>query len=93
MNKCRYTEEAGAKISHTPGPWENDYCIEVTAGSRIICSMRYEYSDGENQANARLIAAAPEMYKLLLSLCDSANNTRRHEIAALLARIEGKGNK
>lgn len=55
---------------HTPGPW---YLVEY--GGETICSSDYEEevavvirvyeSDAEFEANARLIAAAPDMLKVL----------------------------
>ena len=54
---------------HTPGPWfvfGNMHCVGApheangTAGI-AMCSMRLRTAE-ENEANARLISAAPEMY-------------------------------
>jgi hypothetical protein len=64
------------KHAHTPGPWVVG--SNVTAGNKLEgCSifaekikdqigwMRFDL-DEENHANARLIAAAPAMYQLLV---------------------------
>jgi hypothetical protein len=58
--------------SPTPGPWFVDhgspyapYCVKPYPG-RIVCDI--EGSDAEAEANAHLIAAAPE----LLAACDGA---------------------
>ena len=71
------TKEKRAKF--TPGPWEVG--SSVTAGNKLEgCSifaekikdqigwMRFDLGE-ENQANARLIAAAPEMHELLVRVC------------------------
>lgn len=52
-------------MSATPGPWTfNDDDWSVEAGHHIICEMH-----GDNaEANARLIAAAPELLEALKAL-------------------------
>lgn len=73
----------------TPGPWsikaefENE-CV-VFGGDRMICEC---YEDGEEQtdedrANARLIAAAPD----LLAACEAAWNCIA-ELSPTQARVE-----
>lgn len=60
---------------HTPGPWQIDKLASthVIAEQRTICSVSFHstaLSDGgnaENQANARLIAASPELLRQLLN--------------------------
>jgi hypothetical protein len=57
--------------NHTPGEWEirdNDYfpnqkTIETDGSSRVIAVI--DKSDEEDLANARLIAAAPELLEVL----------------------------
>jgi len=57
-------------MTHTSGPWHNDHSIEITAGIKSICGMRYPFAQSmENAANARLIAAAPELLEILIKLC------------------------
>lgn len=43
--------------AHTPGPWSNDHGIEITAGHKSICGMRFPFDSEEHQANARRIVA------------------------------------
>ena len=69
------------ETSHTPGPWIVDYsgpariAIADTMGNEVaLCSMQCECGDTD-EANARLIASAPELLAAL-------------EHAAKLARIE-----
>ena len=48
--------------AHTPGPWSNDYGVEISAGCISICGMRPPFNkDPEKAANAQLISAAPEL--------------------------------
>lgn len=55
---------------HTPGPWITSYdgSINTDAGT-FICGFRWdsykEFTEGNNSANARLIAAAPDMLEAL----------------------------
>jgi len=57
------------QIKHTPGPWilgqsyTNDYAIREPEGEcvAVTCSLL----DGEDEANARLIAASPELLEVL----------------------------
>lgn len=54
---------------HTPGPWrilEGDSVVAVHAVQRAICDTRgtpyWQQFKSEDLANARLIAAAPELF-------------------------------
>lgn len=84
---------------HTPGPWLQSYepdakgCVIRAKGGYI--GQTYGGLDDDNAANARLIAAAPEMYELLSTLVLSARNGEVDYPAytaaeALLKRIEGE---
>ena len=60
---------------HTPGPWEVHYSphhffeIFAAAASRTITNVPTHMTDGAVQeANARLIAAAPELLEALAGL-------------------------
>ena len=53
---------------HTPGPWhvwQAGKHVVIKAGSLIIGSVRRAIVGGEQQANAHLIAAAPELLEAL----------------------------
>jgi len=52
---------------HTPGPWRHASLSQVTAPSLgIVASVRFnELTDAQVIANARLIAAAPELLEFL----------------------------
>lgn len=77
---------------HTPGPWlfheGLGWCL-VKAGNREV--LKYMHSpDHENQANARLIAAAPELLEvledLLYAYCDPGNQGGDHDEKVEAAR-------
>ena len=91
----------------TQGKWEL-YPHVVRASFRVLATIRQADSDianiayipvihgfpeQEGQANARLIAAAPEMYELLQSLSYRTSGMEEREVVKireLLARIDGK---
>ena len=63
------------ETKHTPGPWNVEkYC--VWAGDKYVAATQTGIDEEEQAANARLIAAAPDM----LAVC--------HAVAAL---NEGQG--
>lgn len=72
---------------HTPGPWVHR--IRLDEGGNIgtkdgyaICDMAYHYSSldrGELDANARLIAAAPELLEALQAIAKFIPNTSSEE--------------
>ena len=51
-------------MSYTPGPWKVDRPYIRGAG-RAIASLESGRNEGEDAANARLIAAAPELFEAL----------------------------
>ncbi len=90
-----------SKPIFTPGPWHesddiSDPCYIVGKG-RIVCSIKYHEPYDEADANAHLIAAAPEMYAMLERIMDYrtggpfiANPTKTEEIYNLLAKARGE---
>jgi hypothetical protein len=58
---------------HTPGPWKTngDPYVSTADGKRSIafCDTRHGYED---RANARLIAATPDLLNALMALADVA---------------------
>ena len=83
---------------HTPGPWavsstERRYVREVN-GKRYVasCTDSQDYRTYEEaEANARLIACAPEMLEALQDLCDTLGECGMTEKArAAIARAEGE---
>lgn len=87
---------------HTPGPWMTDWKLysgqyhvgPVTQPSMTVAKVNGR--EGEQEANARLIALAPEMLEALkvahdaLAMCRSQQHARSLGIvSALIARAEG----
>ena len=66
------------EAKHTPGPWttddidQSDFYRCVIGENKIVCRVRLKGFMGNNlehaEANARLIAAAPELYDALREL-------------------------
>lgn len=60
-------------MSHTPGPWEAKWpkydSLIVDTVDRIIAAVSFsDHADAECEANAYLIAAAPDLLESLKSL-------------------------
>lgn len=89
--------------NHTPGPWHlTDHIsphISIYAGGETVDGIEkptktivgpiYKASGKEFAANARLIAAAPEMLALLKNEVSTADSQWDCEVRALIARVEG----
>lgn len=95
--------------NHTPGPWtacdNNGYSIwritspqyRANSASRTVAEVVGD--SAETEANARLIAFAPEMFELLYKTRNHIDKSCREceskaivpEIDALLDKIEGGG--
>jgi hypothetical protein len=80
---------------HTPGPWavtEGYLWRGIRAPSRVIADMRIVGGVVENevQANARLIAAAPDMLAaLMLAEQNATDRTALAAIRAAIAKAKG----
>ena len=78
------------ETKHTPGPWTfGSYCESDGSGYMFVCTNTHKFGDEETEicrlqldtnegANARLIAAAPE---LLAALKDTFDALLREKIA------------
>lgn len=91
------------KASHTPGPWEilgldslaGLKFIEVVAGELGTSSFRsiaWVQANGEDEANAQLISAAPMMFEFikdLLGASDGSVSERAREILEVIGTING----
>jgi hypothetical protein len=83
--------------AHTPGPWsavpcKGAFCIESDADALTIASIEVLHSvrdAKEQQANARLIAAAPELLAIVKEalVMTQANNLDR-KYAVIVAEWE-----
>ena len=83
--KIRKDVIAMTEQKHTPGPWEAGSTGIITAKSAttFICdtrkaAKRFLPPNAEIMANARLIAAAPELLAVLEALADHAAETYPH---------------
>jgi hypothetical protein len=80
---------------HTKGPWS--YRLDdsdVWAGDVRVCRKPHNVSayDKEWQANARLIAAAPDLLAALEDLLDQSEESWRDRDQARAAIAKAKGN-
>lgn len=80
------------KTKHTPGPWkfvktiqhpeEKDQAVSFIQTSKTcydLCFMKGFFTEEEAEANARLIAAAPELLDTLESIVETLHQMRRDE--------------
>jgi hypothetical protein len=81
-------------VSHTPGPWITDGCYIRHGGpkadperevdlARIYCHA--EMPEGAYLANARLVAAAPDLYEAALTFCDIWNGKISYTMDSMAA--------
>lgn len=98
------------KPKHTPGPWKvelsgspNKYVAEIWNQNTKVAEINHEHlnHDVDDMANARLIAAAPEMFEFIKSLIptshkDVITRTEQLEIQKrarkLIAKATGEAN-
>ena len=95
------------KTTFTPGPWgfcfqsvDPEWAIVSTAGGSVIANVN---ADCRQNANARLIAAAPDMYAAASEIIrlhdtytgeprdDDAISLAMADLRAALARANGEG--
>jgi hypothetical protein len=87
-------------MSHTPGPWTHyddskdgkTNRHEIAAMGKTVCHI-YHSVPAEDAANARLIAAAPEMYEMLKAIepysADLLTDLEKR-LLAVIAKAEGR---
>jgi hypothetical protein len=84
--------------SHTPGPWragEGDESHLVFMGEEAIADTWLRGDCGDAEANARLIAAAPDLLVACKEALDfvhdmnAANRQARRQILDAIAKAEG----
>lgn len=88
------------ETKHTPGPWINETYSVVASntpvdGGDIICEAPLIFDDSMRrwQANARLIAAAPELLDALKAIRDGWEHNLSEAMAqvnAAIAKVEGR---
>jgi hypothetical protein len=81
-------------VKHTPGPWLispyttglDEIIIEEKAGNNRICVVTGDAGEAEGQeeskANARLIAAAPELLEMLKRVRQGYRNLREFKLVS-----------
>lgn len=81
---------------HTKGPWiqsKNKLYIDSPTGKRIAITIDYELENiGEAKANARLIAAAPELLETLdgaLQFIELVGMKVPEELKRVVAKAKG----
>jgi hypothetical protein len=80
--------------AHTVGPWSlnrgaqaDAYAVE--SSTRTIAHVKYSRSEGETIANARLIAAAPELLDFVEKILPSLELAAHDHALELLAKVRG----
>ena len=89
--------------THTPGPWQIEDCtpgestgLRFEVGTKDSVIARTTDGWKEAHANARLIAAAPEMFEVLSELLDTLEMSKGYgfdeeyeKAREVLAKVEG----
>ena len=94
------------QVTHTPGPWENASVGIGSSATQVVwlgenTDKRIQViGTGKDKANARLIAAAPELleqcklFEKLLTVMimegDSGADLERDNLRAILDKVEGE---
>ena len=65
--------------NHTPGPWKARMNCDVMSGERLVADCMTGWLR-EDRANARLVAAAPEMLDMLIELQESAQYWSEYDV-------------
>ena len=79
------------KTKHTPGPWQVGSTIAlrhrvIDGNANEVATMKGEF-ELEKQANARLIAAAPEMYELLHAIWAKTDPSKDPKTCRAIANL------
>ena len=91
------------QVTHTPGPWAIEDCTPgESTGLRFAINSKDNViartTDGwkEAQANARLIAAAPELHEVLSELLETLELSKDYgfddeyeKVRSILDKVEG----
>lgn len=85
-------------MKYTPGPWDIDehrpWITSLTTESVVAVIEADVHHDGEREANAKLIAKAPEMIALISETLNKLDDWLREdlsdEIKAQMLRLEDK---
>ena len=91
-------------LKHTPGPWHVEWAMAQGGDAHHVCDRRsmaelsviatvhfHDDTDGETEANARLIAASPEMLEALLLFVEyESASESSDDVAMMIAYAEFK---
>jgi len=74
-------------MTHTPGPWRVERGAIVNEAGDVLASVPYTLGDDSDRANARIMAAAPE----LLAACEDvlAGRVDLDQVRAAVAKTKG----
>lgn len=87
MNKVHRDLDLVPKSKHTPGPWSTGAKGGIVqAGPITIAMVQGGYGKEEAAANARLIAAAPELAEALLAVLSELPTSRSASIVEAKAK-------
>ena len=76
---------------HTPGPWaQNGNLIEGPDGETVAYVTAYNTMTPRQKANARLIAAAPELLAALENVMANPTTFSFEPIRAAIASVKGQ---
>lgn len=78
-------------MSHTPGPWEYDgenYIWTLRSNPKMIAEIRGSGWKAPRDANAILMAAAPEMYSALVETQNLLSAYNSPEWMGILDRVK-----
>jgi hypothetical protein len=85
------------KPLHTPGPWQVSPYGNITSKSLTVAKVEQMPGnyESEKQANARLIAAAPDLLAICDEIandpkCDLVNSERRIRLYSALRKAKGE---
>ena len=65
--------------NHTPGPWKARMNCDIMAGERLVADCMTGWLR-DDRANARLVAAAPEMLDVLIELQECAQYWSEYDV-------------
>jgi hypothetical protein len=77
-----------ARVTHTPGPWSifENHCIVAANGDHVVCAG-HDYDEGGiigEDADARLIAAAPDLLAALKAIAENSDEENEWDAVAKL---------
>jgi len=97
MSNTTTNDNAARETGHTPGPWDTrkgSYGIEIHASGYCIAEIVSAFHESVDEANAKLIAAAPDLLAALIFLGNDTNHAMtemaRARMNEAIAKATGK---